>query len=223
MRKCNNPITFSRTLMLVYGLCLHWTMPIKNCLKPLREGYEMGMKSGQLSSECAFGNIHFYMLMCFCSGMPLATISGDYKIYTSQMEDCGATQALAMTSPNGRIITRLRGMPDEMDEEAILTLAREKKFDTIECFVRHQQIWLGCFLGDHEEGATIAIEWTPKIMKLLAGMYIVLEAVFVSCICAMSVVRKKKDKKMLKHAMIWRKKIKSWVAKGNPNCVARKL
>lgn len=220
MNRSEYPAMNSRTLMLAYGLCIHWSTPLKDCLKGLRDSYEWGMKTGQLTSECAFGGIHFYVSFCFWSGMNLNLVYKDYTIYMNQMEELGSKQAFATTAPNRQIVTRLRGTPDEMDEAGLLEFARERNDPVIECFIRWSEIYIACLFGDHEKGATISLEWVPKIMKLVAGMNVVLETVFASALCSMAVIRKTGNKKLSKHAAFCRKKIKSWVSKGNPNCVA---
>ncbi|CAB9504028.1 Transcriptional regulator [Seminavis robusta] len=221
MRRCDFPRINSRCIMLAYGLCIHWSTPLKDCLNTLREGYETGMKTGTLTADGAFGAIHFYLSFCFWSGLDLKTLHADYSTYIRQMDECGAAKAALMTKPNRHIITRLRGLPDEMNEEEVVSFSREKKDPVVECFLRWAQIWLACYLGHHREAAELSLEWIPKIVKLLAAHNIVLESIFVSALSSMAVIRETGgNKKLRKHATFCRKKMKSWVSKGNPNCVA---
>ena len=222
MRRCNYPSINSRAIMLAYGLCIHWSTPFHACMRTLREGYETGMKMGSLTPDGAFGCIHFYLSFCFWTGVDLPTLHHDYSSYIAQMEDCGSWKAAAMTIPNKHIITRLRGLPDEMEEAEILRLAKEHRDPVVECFLRWAQIWLACYQGRHVEAAGLSLVWLPKILKLLMAHSVVMETVFASALSCMAAARQSGNKKLIQHATFCRKKVKGWVSKGNLNCVARK-
>lgn len=50
LEKSGSEAIKSRTLLVAYGSNLHWKIPFNDCVKPLLEGYNVGMKMGDVES-----------------------------------------------------------------------------------------------------------------------------------------------------------------------------
>eukprot|EP00984_Skeletonema_dohrnii_P035653 scaffold35674_cov150-Skeletonema_dohrnii-CCMP3373.AAC.1 len=71
----NKPRVFSS----VYGLINVWRQPFQACLDKLLEGYELGMRQGDIDN--AFGSLAMYGHMTTCCGSPLQDIVENYRLY----------------------------------------------------------------------------------------------------------------------------------------------
>lgn len=182
------------------------------------EGYAIGMQMGTLDS--AFWNIYFFLEFSIWSGATLAPIYSDFMTYMLQAEDYDAQKSLAAMKITSHMVARLRGLADESDEVHLEELCSFKGGETLECVLRRTQMYVACILGEHQKAADMSLEWHAKIMKLLPGQANTMETTFISALSCFAVSRRSNDKKYLKHARACMQKIKGWVAKGCPNCVA---
>ena len=207
MKRSNLPIVDARCVMIANAYCLHWSTPLRSCMRSLLQGYKTGMKMGALDS--ASWCIHFYLEYYFYSGGRLALLFSDWTTYVKQMEDYDAQLALVIMKVTLHIIARLRGVADETEEVEYETLCEEKGEDTLKCVFKRTQMYVATLFGDHEKTAKIALEWQPKVMAALPAQVNGLEVTFLSALSGMAYSRQNpKNKKYLKHAKMCMKKIK---------------
>lgn len=221
--RCNDQSLASRCYLLVYVYTIHWTTPVHDVLKPLLEGYRLGMITGTLYG--AFYCVAFYVEFCLWTAVELTALYGDCTTYLQQMEDYEALKHAAFLNSTRHMIARLVGLSDGSDEEDFEALFEEKNDVPMMCALRRAQIYVGCYLGEHEKVADLSLEWQPIIAEALVSQVSILEITFSSSLSCMAVLRQSNGharRKYLNMAAKCRKKLKSYVAKSCPNCVARK-
>lgn len=224
LKRCGNDSTvLSRVYMYVYFYSLHWSVPIKDCLKPLLEGYRVGMTAGTLYG--AFFCIYFYLEFNFWTSTQLSALHADCVTYLQQMEDYQQMKHAVVLNFLRHMVARLLGFADGSEEVEYEALCQETGDLPVICALRRTQMVVRCFLGEHEKVAELSLEWQPTICKVLVSQVNTLEVTFVSAMSCMAVLRQSppghRNQKYMKMAVKCRKKIKSWVAKSCPNCVAR--
>ncbi|KAL3916102.1 MAG: hypothetical protein SGILL_005333 [Bacillariaceae sp.] len=198
--RCNYPALYARTL------------------KPLLKGYRVGMRNG--SVEGAFWCIYFFLEHSFWSGGLLAPIYTDFQTYIRQGNEYDAQKHVAAMKIAAYMIGRLCGHADELDEAALEELCNVKGGLTLQCHLNRAKMYVACVLGEHKKAADLSLEWHAKCMKLMPGQVNSLEVTFVSAFSSFVMARASKDTKYAKHARACMQKIRSWVSKGCPNCVA---
>ena len=216
--RCHYPAIYSRLIEIAYVYALHWTMPIQSTLKPLLKGYKVGMRNG--SVEGAFWCIYFFLEHSFWSGGTLAPIYADFQTYIRQANEYDAQKTVAAMKIAAHMIARLCGLADELDEANLEELCNVKGGLTLQSHLSRTRMYVACVLGEYQKAADMSLEWHAKAMKLMPAQANTLEVSFVSALSSFATARATKDKKYAKHARVCMQKLKSWVSKGCPNCVA---
>ena len=216
----------SRCYLYVYVYTIHWTTPLNDVLKPLLDGYRIGMTTGTLYG--AFFCVAFYIEFCFWTGVELAAIYSDCAAYMRQMEDYEALKHAAFLNSTRLMISHLIGLTDDSEEKDFEAVFLKKNDIPMICALRRVQIYAGCLLAEHEKVAELSLEWQPIIAERLISQVSILEVTFASGLSCMAFLRQTTKKglrinrKYLNMAAKCRKKIKSYLKKSCPNCVARK-
>ena len=119
-----------RVLMIVYGGVLHWTEPIHGMLKPLMEGYELGMESGDHAK--AVHNLNMYLQVSMVAGRPLEAIESDCRRYTRLMKELKQGMLANFSSCLWQAVLNLMGESEnttELTGEAMVESLGEEFFD----------------------------------------------------------------------------------------------
>jgi hypothetical protein len=214
----------SRCYLSVYVYTIHWTTPLNDILKPLLEGYKIGVTTGTLYG--AFFCVAFYVEFCVWTGVELSSLLIDCETYLKQMEDYEAMKHAAFLNSTRHMIARLIGSTDDAEEVDFEALFVQKNDIPMMCALRRVQIYVGCFLGNHAKAAELCLEWQPVIAKTLISQVSILEVTFASSLSCMAHLRQRKSsgsRKFMDMAAKCRKKINSYMAKSCPNCFARKF
>lgn len=222
--RCKDQSVASRCYLVVYVYTIHWTTPLSDILKPLLEGYRLGMTTGTLYG--GFYCVAFYIEFCLWTGVELTSLHTDCATYLQQMEDYEAMKHAAFLNSTRHMIARLIGFTDDSEEEDFEAFFREKDDTPMMCALRRGQIYVGCFLGDHQKVADLCLEWQPIIAEKLISQVSILEVTFasaLSCIALLRHTKGRRSRKYMNMAAKCRKQIQSYVAKSCPNCVARKF
>eukprot|EP00977_Amphora_coffeiformis_P001051 scaffold220_cov169-Amphora_coffeaeformis.AAC.31 len=224
LERCKNQVFLSRCYLYAYVYTLHWTTPVKDLLKPLLKGYRIGMTTGTLYG--GFYCAAFYVEFCLWTGVELTSLYTDCTTYLRQMEDYEALKHAAFLNTTRHMIARLVGYTNGSEEEDFEALFQEKNDIPMMCALRRAQIYVGCYLGEHQKVADFCLEWQPIIAEALISQVSILEITFASSLSCMALARQRKGRvprKYINMAAKCRKKIKAYLAKSCPNCVARML
>ena len=74
----------ARSHLLAYGFVMHCQIPLASCKRPLQEGYEIGMKTGDL--EAAFWCLVNLFELSIIDGTKLTLVEEDLQQYVAEME-----------------------------------------------------------------------------------------------------------------------------------------
>lgn len=173
----------------------------------------------------AFYCVGFYVEFCLWTAVELTSLHADCATYLQQMDDYDSLKHAAFLNTTRHMISRLIGFTDDSDEGDYEALFLEKNDIPMMCALRRAQIYVGCFLGDHQKVADLCLEWQPIIKETLISQVSILEITFASSLSCMALLRQsdgRGPRKYMKMAAKCKQQIKSYVAKSCPNSVARK-
>jgi hypothetical protein len=197
---------------------------LNDILKPLLEGYKVGVSTGTLYG--AFYCVSFYIEYSVWTGVELTALLIDCETYLKQMEDYEAMKIAAFLNTIRHMITRLIGTTDDAEEVDFEAFFLTKNDIPMMCALRRTQIYVCCLLGNHQKAAELCLEWQPVIAKTFLSQVSILEVTFASSLSCMAHLRQHKgrgSRKFLDMAAKCRKKINSYMSKSCPNCFARKF
>jgi hypothetical protein len=222
--RCKVQSLVSRCYLAVYVYTLHWTTPLKDILRPLLEGYKIGVTTGTLYG--GFFCVSFYIEYCVWTGVELTALLIDCETYLKQMEDYEATKIASFLKTTRHMIARLIGSSDDAEEVDFEAFFLPKNDIPMMCALRRVQIYVCCFLGNHQKAAELCLEWQPIIAKTFLSQVSILEVTFASSLSCMAHLRQTKgrgSRKLLGMAAKCRNKINCYTTKSCPNCIARKF
>ena len=114
-----------RVYSVYYGFLHVWKRPLVEALGPLRQGFEVGLRTGDL--EGAFNCGHIYCITSVDSGVPLPVARQDYQRLCQVIESSPQHMGmLSHTFPARQAIYDLIGLPspDSVDVETSLAAAK---------------------------------------------------------------------------------------------------
>lgn len=221
----------AKTTYLCEGLINHWTLPVRDSLGPLLDGYNTGLKQGNLQDASL--NQCFYVAHAYFAGMPLKedvlnetsplqtfndieTFAGDSK-GDSRLDTHLANRIHSLVSAN------LRGDTLEgMNFDGILKYCTDTGNRALRGYVFVAQCELKVFFGAWLEAAellTEAGELLPEMVGLYQGVRYIFVCTLVYIKTAQSSTGLAKRKKFKKKALKKMKVIRGFVKKGHVSCV----
>jgi predicted ATPase len=132
LQRLKTKATESATLRGAHFFILPWTKPLQLALKPLTDGYEVGMQVGDTESACeCLLNLISTLLV---SGKSLHQIDEDCRLYVAQMEELNRILLAQVTRVMWQTVLNLRGHADDskvlvgeaVDERELLESAESK-------------------------------------------------------------------------------------------------
>ncbi len=228
--------TKARTHFLCYYFILPFTVPSDRCKKPLLEGYEAGMKSGDL--ESAFWCVCVFLeIQLFTTGR-LIEVLEDFETYCRQMEVYQQEKILANTRFMWQAAVNLRtGAPDGhilkgdvMDEATYIgrIQGREEHAHEWHHLMRFKAL-AGFWSDQHREVVDIIASedyHNYSLERHLPGNYgnvplyalLGLSCVAVARDCSGQRHKRREAKRYIAWAGRFLSRIQDWVGKGNCNC-----
>lgn len=148
--------TRSRVLMHSQGYTGHWTRPLNSGMKPLLEGHEVGLRTGNL--ENAFFNAYFYLLFIIILGRPLAQVDKACRDFARQMKRYHMQHIYIMSMPQWQFVLNMMGELNDpmvlsgeaMDLDVVMKHLEETNFLYTIDVVRTLQLYLAFYFGDYE-------------------------------------------------------------------------
>lgn len=159
--------SFVRTHLLLHSLLLSWDRPVREGSQELFKIYELGMKSGDVSSAIAALKAYFRWLIY--SGEKLTTISLKYGRYLKQMIKYNRDAAESSVVDNFGIDS-LMGKTCEAfsvfdgmipDENALLADALSRKNSALVIFIYQRRFSTAFWMGEYAE----AWKWSKMALK----------------------------------------------------------
>lgn len=212
MKKVNHRPIECGTLMIAYFFGLHWTLPVRDCIEPMRRAYTIGTKTGELENPmwCIFN----VFLFSFQAGVSLNTIEAAIVQYLPEMEAKSLKMIVYCTKSFLKLTRTLLGRPmdDETETDEVMSEVPVAKL----IGAAGARIKQGYF-GDFESCAESGIRAGSDVRKASPGGPV---PVMDMCVCALScyvVAQRTGQARYLKEAKGIHKTFKGWVKQGNPN------
>ena len=216
----------ARLLFLNNQYLVHWFSSQQNILRPLNQGYRMGLLIGDIESSA--WSICFYVEVSLISGRPLPLVHADCATYSSQMNEYSMTkqrrymlwqwQVCRNLMGSDESVSRLSG--DIVTQEEELATLRNNKDRAMELGLVRVRMFLAASIGDYQMCADLALDFVDECIKRLpaqtANARVRFNAALSGFILAKSSPSRGKYRRLgIKNASI----IRSWSRKGNPNCL----
>ena len=212
MAKVNHRSIECGTMMIAYFMGLHWTIPARQCVEPMRRAYMIGTKTGEVENPmwCIFN----YTLFSFQAGISLHSIDAAIVKYLPEMEEKSLNMHLTCAKSFWNLTLTLLGRPsDHLSSEAGEHMSEIPVANLIAA--AGTRIKQGYF-GDYENCANSAVK-AGDVRKAAPGGPI---PVMDMCVCALScyVIAQRTGKAKYKsESKSIHKTFKGWVKQGNPN------
>lgn len=211
---------------LSFTQVLHFSRPLHSILKPIQEGYELGMAGGDFNRalECLI----LYLQAALVAGRPLSLLESQCRLFATQMKDFRQEILLDQTNSLLQLVEVLRYGHNE-NNEALLdadhslsasggrTAVTQAYYNT---FKLQQAVWF----YHYEEAVEFASRIEP-ITKTVPGLCLCYSDNLFRGIAYFEVARqRKRQSKKTRSSRRFRKAgrkilntIKKWVERGNPN------
>ena len=222
-----NLIPFSRkveprVLFVSHAFVLHWLRPLKLSLKPLLHSYEVGMATGD--TESAAWSLLFYLELCLSTGTPLDRMSTDIAFYVEQLREVKQLNVLVPLSTLWQTVLHLSGKNeytggfsgDVFDADEAIRNANQN-VDNVRAGISVRVMYLSFLFGNHE-AVFQCIKDTGMDKgtydKLFPGAWVVCPLYTFNAMSLISLYRKSRNRKYLRIARLFAKKVKGWAAIG---------
>ena len=213
----------SRTLLCAHGYAIHRKTPLRESLKPFINGYESGIRSGD--TESAGWNMIAFVQLRFITSFSLELAVEDISAYTTQMKDFNRIPCHQHGLFYWEILDNLLGRTETRSMEIGNNRISKETLDSLcegtRFFRALQNTFQGalyCIYGEHKKCADLSLmHGHDEYVKTSAGWHLsYLEALTkgISCYAAARSTRKRKYRR---HANAIHRRVKRWVADGNPN------
>ena len=222
LKRTDSRYSVSRTYMLVYGNTFAWTHQARDLCKPLFNGYEIGLKTGEI--ESALWNAYYLINVRFMLGTSLETLVGDLTTYSLQMRDLKRNIMACLCDSMKQVMLNVMGRdnqdsPTQWYGEAF-SEEDQRTWDNDE--YQMSLSWsslLNTYFGNYIECAEICLAVGHDfIAKARPASISIMWNTFFSGVSCFAAAREAEDAEYAKLGRQIRKKIKGWVAMGNPNC-----
>ena len=213
MTKLNHRPIECGTMMIAYFMGLHWTIPARLCVEPMRRAYLIGNKTGEVENPmwCIFNNT----LFSFQAGISLNSIDASIAQYLPELEGKCLNMIATCAKSFWNLTLTLIGRPNDLLYSE--TGAQMSEIPVANLIAAAgTRIKLGYF-GDYEKCADYAVQAGNDVRKASPGGPI---PVMDMCVCALScyVMAQRSGKaKYKREAKRIHKTFNGWSKQGNPN------
>jgi hypothetical protein len=228
--------TRARAMMQINLYGLAWTTPLKTLLKPLLQGNEIGLKTGDL--ENAFYCAYAYIMFSNAAGLPLKVLIQDIQDFQEQMAIYHLEHVFKMCLPRLQFVMNMVGhggsqssvlCGDAMQYDSLMDHLIAANHVYMQDQVRCLQLFLAYYLDDLELAWKMACD-SKNTSYTCRGQVTVWRRVFFVGLTAFANAHKAALSKSRKAGgfslAFWKKeghksmaRIKDWVKRGNVNCI----
>lgn len=213
----------ARVAFLSHAYVMHWSRPVKMSIKPLLNGYEVGMTIGDTASaaRCAY----FYMEFCFRTGTPLDILLEECAFYSEQLKQLKQLSSGAILRILWQCIENLTGGSSStvvlkgsvMDQDQALQLAQSIGNTYFIAAIYRMQMYLAFVFGDDDLVYTLVKKTdmdSGSYEKVIAGNLGLCHLYAFNGLAMVSLYRKTGEKTYLKLAKKFAARVKAWSAAG---------
>jgi predicted ATPase len=215
MRKVNHRPIEAGTLVCAYSFGVPWTVHTRECLDPLKYGYEVGITTGDAE------NGKLCLALClwfkFQAGTPLPIIESECRVHVPRIRETGQTLIWPLANGLWNVLRRLMGARggdldpvSPNDTETQMNCLTEI---AVKSFARIEQ----CYIGEYEQCAESALRYKDTYQRFAPGAPVPPIDMALSAVACIEVARRTGKQEYLLEAKRLRKWIVNWARKGNPN------
>lgn len=217
------PVTKARVLFVGSAFGLHFCEPLSSVKLVIFDGYEVGLRSGDV--ESALWSIDIYLEICFHTSVPLKELGRDCCVYAQQMKALKQDKIHLHTLCLWQLVSNMLGNskdPSELCGEAfdISTVAPDLIVDFNKAQVERLKIATAFWSGDFEKTANL-VETTGASKgyfdEAFAANFSLTHLHFQCAMACFCVYRESNKSKYKRTAMLHFKHIQDLFKKGNPN------
>ncbi|CAB9523578.1 Transcriptional regulator [Seminavis robusta] len=219
----NPQICQARTVFLSSFFTFAWTQPLNSSVKPLLEGYEVGLANGDIDS--ALYCVGTYVTVAMLAGRPLEGLLDDCRVYFGQMKKLGRERMYIACNICWQAILNLMGFSEDhltltgeaMDQEEFLVNTLSPEMESNLCVFHWIRAFLYSIFGNTALGANHAIEIAEWLFKKFPWYPPNFCLPYYMGTSLIDTYKTQKKKKYLKHAKFLSLKLDNYAKKGNPN------
>ncbi|MBW2737261.1 MAG: AAA family ATPase [Deltaproteobacteria bacterium] len=206
------------TFHMVYGFVIHWKDHIRETLKPLSEGYQIGIETGdfEYGGYCAF----FYCSHSFVAGKELDEVELEMAGYSDAIGRLKHEQSLHLHGILRQTVANLRGMSETRrsldgeyyNEGQMLPIHSKAKDRTTLYYLYSNKLFLNYLFCDYIEAIKNG-ELAKKYLDGVGGIVVVLIFFFYDSLARLAVFHDSslsEQRIILKKVAANLKKIKKW-------------
>jgi PAS domain S-box-containing protein len=213
------------TFHMVYGFIIHWKEHVRETLKPLSEGYQSGLETGdfEYGAYCAF----FYCYHSFVIGKGLDEVELEMAGYSDAIGRLKHEQSLHMHGIFRQTVANLRGMSGTRrsldgayyNERRMLPIHSKAKDRTTLYYLYSNKLLLNYLFCDYKKAIKNG-DLAEKYLDGVVGMVVVPIFFFYDSLARLAVFHESslsEQRVILKKVSANRKRIKKWAhhAPGN--------
>ncbi|MFN6538982.1 MAG: diguanylate cyclase domain-containing protein [Nostoc sp. EkiNYC01] len=214
----------ARTECMAYSCIKHWIEPVKEILTPLREGYAVGLETGDL--EFAAYSIYLYSHYALLSGCELAQLELDMATCTSAIQQTGQDRTAAMNSMFHQVVLNLLDgagtfsclIGKAFDEQDMIPALQSRK-DSNLLFQLYFNKLLLCVLFGETEQAVANAEVAEQYLDSVPGLILVPHFYFYTSLALLATtdISPSQRKPHLQKVLRSQKNMKKWAKYGPMN------
>jgi len=215
--------TESRVTYLSWFMVYPFSKPIHSTLNHLLRGYKAGMEMGDV--ESAMWNVGMYLCGSIVAGKALKPLAVDYITYTEQMKTLKQDYILYQSLPLAQGMLNILGDAEDplklsgsviVEEDYLVMIESAEVRVTSFLHLQISKNMICNFFGDFEQGAKLALERGDEYEKKDGSPLTMLDTLHQG-ISLYAMARETKEKRYIKAAKKVKKKVATWVKKGNVN------
>lgn len=213
----------SRSTFGCQGFIYHWSLPLRESLTPLFDGYKVGLKimDTESSSLC----LGFHVAHTFYAGRPLKTdavaklINLHIEFHYPNMHN---EMFLHLYLLAVRKVKNMDLEENERDFDDVRILAIEDNNLPLQRFVESLQIEINVYFGKWEEARDLQLQATGDVREVLLGMHAGVRFTFFESLISLKAAQSSSGstrRKWKRRGVKAMKLISRWKNKGNVNII----
>jgi len=221
---------YAKIYLVVYGLVVHWSEPLESCFQPLLNGYEKGLKVGDVNSAASI--VHAHCAYHVHLGCPIEPTEALFRKYHYVLTKHNQEQFLplhllfwqALLNLMGRSSNPIELTGEVMNQKDFIRDAMENNKSMEMAFLYYNRMLLAFLFGEYKLAAEMG-ENNKNIGAFALSNFVVTQQIFYEGLNAAVLYNQTKVSKWRKLAQANKKVLKKWdcCASGNRTHMIRLL
>ncbi|MEB3219574.1 MAG: AAA family ATPase, partial [Nostocales cyanobacterium 94392] len=208
MDKLSAPQLAAKIITIFNDCIRHWQDPLQTTLKPLLQGYQMGLETGDL--EWSVWCIFSYSFHSYCAGKELTELEQELANYSMAIAQCKQTTALNYQKVYHQAVLNLLGrnenpeilVGDAYNEDLMLPQHQEVNDRPAVYHVKINKLML-CYLFENYEQAIAQAVVAEEYLDGVPGLFVSALLPFYDCLAQLAISSKEtgffQESRILQH------------------------